>query len=280
MERKRERSAKELLEAERMSELIAVSFDGRESDGKNLLGISLSTLENWVKRRHDPPRNKYPYLISRMGLRSDVLTLSPEDWSEYLNSVPAIVASKLPGGVPEWIYSGGQLQILEKYIGRGDQVILITENASNDTEIPEVFEMVRNNVQSGANYLYVVPADCDHLEELRELVASFWTEFRDQPGVGSVSIMCVQNQPTDLEWRFIDHILMIIRDTRIDSSEAFSSLLVPQIDRCFEQVYRPGDEASTGNRIWLETPGRKKRLLLDLLRRWSSAAEWEGLGTG
>jgi hypothetical protein len=136
--------------------------------------------------------------------------------------------------------------------------------------------MVEENLERGVNYLYVVPSDCANLSALRDLMRAFQAETEGK-AAGAVRILRVDAEATREDWRFIDHVLMMVgKETPPALPSSFSGVFPHDIKHCFEQIYRPGDLVrGEGDRVWIRTPPRRIRLFLDLLRRWEPHGTWE-----
>lgn len=260
---------------ERFSDLIEAAFDGNVGAGMLLFGVSQGTLRNWADGSHAPANPKR--YLAMMGLPEDALSFDDGKWNELLANAPQLIAKRMGGTSSAWLYSGGQLQVLEEFASRGEQMILISAMADNDTQIPEVYRMVEGNLERGVNYLYVVPSDCPNLLALRDLVRAFRMEIKDKDGAGTVQILRVVADAEDREdWRFIDHVLMMMDKDIRRGPAPFSGIFLHDVKHCFEQIYRPGDLTNgEGERIWIRTPARRIRSYLDLLRRWEPSGSWE-----
>lgn len=258
------------LEKDRFSLLMAAAFHDRKEAGAALLGVGATTLWNWMKGTHFPSAKKRAECLERLDLPANTLKLPDDEFDTVLDGAYELASKQLPGEIPKWIFTGGQLQVEEAIAEPKQLMILITRYADNDTELTDVCRMVEKNLMRGVSYLYVVPSTCRNLRALQKLVKGFESHTAGNPDAGTARIMCVPSDPDEEDWLFIDHVLMVLARVP-EAEESFSGMGPSEISHCFEQIFRPG-EVPEGYRVWIEAPHRKTRLYLDLLGRWEEGA--------
>lgn len=256
----------------RFVQVIAAAFGSNHLAAAHFLRMAEGSPRHWSDLGEAWPQRAEEHLAKFELTVADLDIDDEEEWQRTIDSVPGRLAEATGKPASGWMYTGGEVEIFERNAGSDRQIILITCDLQNDTQIREVWKMVETNLKKGVDYLYVVPSNAENLTILQRQIENFKRENGDQPDLGGVHVMRVPRDQTVQEWRFIDHVLLRLTKT-VDRSSV-GSIDLAGVDQCFEQVYRPGDIPGT-ERIWLKMPPRRLNLYLDLLARWEPISDWE-----
>jgi len=81
---------------------------------------------------------------------------------------------------PDWLNFPSDVRHAERNLPIGSTVVLLTADAYNDTQRPGIMRMVSENVKKRINYIYVIPFDCVHKQELIRLVTSMKSDYQPE----------------------------------------------------------------------------------------------------
>jgi hypothetical protein len=238
--------------------------------------VSETTIRNWISGHSAPTRNNQQLIFQKLQLAEDAMDCSDQDWSNLLDAVSHRLASEKTHRrlmeCPPWLYSGGHLDVMECSIKESGHVILITDDAYNDTQVQGIIDVVERNLAKGVSYLYIIPGNCRYRRALIDTVSS----IRERLGsdAGAVDIMITDlSEKNVARWRLIDHVMLILNRKLLPAREKIRNVKFGDIASSFEQIYKP-DDRPVNEHVWVRMPQRKQALFLDVIGEWCAGAQW------
>ena len=121
----------EEIRRQRFANLIQVAFGNQHRVAAHFFGVVDGSIANWVSQKNFP--RDYQRHLEKLGLRPDALESSDEEWARLLHAARVLAARKSEDVLPNFLYTGGQVQIVEEGSAPGDQVMWISDDGANDT---------------------------------------------------------------------------------------------------------------------------------------------------
>ena len=195
--------------------------------------------------------------------------------------------------LPKWFYPLNEIMRLEASRDEGS-IIVITKDASNDTKLQDVYNVVKSNIDKGISYLYITPDNSTYKNDLKS-IASEVKDNNESNAKGDIQILVTpfnpfnplklkKSIPRGLEWEVIDHIVIFLncplKEPRNDIKSKLKEIGSHHFEHCFEQIYRPlsddvcNSEDETSRYIWIKSSHQRQLAFMHIIRSWSEIGRW------